>query len=203
VRLGVPQTLVLDSLDDTVGRAFQRALRQLAAQGAQLIDLPLPHLRVIHDLNQRPTFAAVEAYAWHRKLMESKAALYDPRVLQRIRGGAGVTAADYLDLCRLRRELMASVDTETEFVDALVMPTIPMVAPRMDAISSDAEYFALVAPILRNTALVNFLDRCALSLPCHHPGELPVGMMLVGAHGRDHSLLSMGCSVEHALKRME
>jgi aspartyl-tRNA(Asn)/glutamyl-tRNA(Gln) amidotransferase subunit A len=49
--------------------------------------------------------------------------------------------------------------------------------------------------LLRNTSVGNFLDRCAISLPCHAPGELPVGFMLMGEPMADQRLLAMARSV--------
>jgi aspartyl-tRNA(Asn)/glutamyl-tRNA(Gln) amidotransferase subunit A len=55
--------------------------------------------------------------------------------------------------------------------------------------------------ILRNPSLINFLDGCALSLPCHEPGNAPVGMMLAGCAGQDAEVLRTGASIEAALLR--
>jgi len=53
--------------------------------------------------------------------------------------------------------------------------------------------------LLRNTTLANFLDRCSISLPCHQPGEPPVGLMLMGETMGDTKLLRIAASVEAAL----
>jgi aspartyl-tRNA(Asn)/glutamyl-tRNA(Gln) amidotransferase subunit A len=49
---------------------------------------------------------------------------------------------------------------------------------------------------LRNASVVNFLNRCALTIPCHDKGDAPVGLMLVGDRMADHKLLSLGLAVE-------
>jgi len=54
--------------------------------------------------------------------------------------------------------------------------------------------------MLRNPSAFNFLDACALSLPCHPRGEAPVGLMLVGAPQGDDALLSIGRAVEAVLE---
>ena len=53
--------------------------------------------------------------------------------------------------------------------------------------------------MIRNPGIANFLDRCALSIPCHAPGEAPVGFSLMGEHGRDRRLLAIGQRVERLL----
>ncbi len=53
--------------------------------------------------------------------------------------------------------------------------------------------------LLRNASIVNFLDGCALSIPCHAEGEAPVGLMLAGPRMGDAALLSMGLAVEQVV----
>ena len=54
--------------------------------------------------------------------------------------------------------------------------------------------------ILRNPSVVNFLDGCALTIPCHVPGAGPVGLMVVGQCGEDRRLLAVGLAIESALQ---
>jgi aspartyl-tRNA(Asn)/glutamyl-tRNA(Gln) amidotransferase subunit A len=54
---------------------------------------------------------------------------------------------------------------------------------------------------LRNPSLINFLDRCAISLPIARPGAAPVGLMAVGRHGEDHRLLALAQGLEAAIER--
>jgi aspartyl-tRNA(Asn)/glutamyl-tRNA(Gln) amidotransferase subunit A len=66
-------------------------------------------------------------------------------------------------------------------------------------VSDDAAYFQANAAMLRNTSIFNFLDGCALSIPCHLPGEAPVGLMVASLNGQDHKLLRIGAAIEAAL----
>jgi len=85
-------------------------------------------------------------------------------------------------------------------VDALLTPTVPIVAPQLDPLlADDATFFAANALVLRNPSIVNFLDGCALSVPCHDPGELPIGLMVWSSGGRDDAVLDAGLAVEAAL----
>ena len=77
------------------------------------------------------------------------------------------------------------------------MPTVPQVAPPIAELErDDARYAEANLLMLRNPTLINFLDGCALSLPCHCPGEAPVGLMLAAAGGADARLLALGLAVE-------
>jgi aspartyl-tRNA(Asn)/glutamyl-tRNA(Gln) amidotransferase subunit A len=66
-------------------------------------------------------------------------------------------------------------------------------------VSDDVAYVHANATMLRNSSIFNFLDGCALSIPCHLPGEAPVGLMLAAHHGQDHKLLRIGAAIETAL----
>ena len=95
---------------------------------------------------------------------------------------------------------IAQVSARIAGFDALLMPTVPTIAPPIANLqTSDAAYFAANGLMLRNPSFINFLDGCALSLPCHRPGEAPVGLMLAAAAGRDHEVLALGVAVETAL----
>ena len=125
---------------------------------------------------------------------------YDPRVAQRIRRGEAISAADYIDLQQARTEWIASVQAELQGFDAVLSPTVPMVAPAIaPLLSSDSRFFAINAMLLRNPSVVNMLDGCALSLPCHLPGQMPVGLMVWGAAMADDLVLGVGLTIEAAL----
>ncbi|MCK9515626.1 MAG: amidase [Ottowia sp.] len=200
-RLLAPETVVLDDMDETVSAAFERALRRLAAAGARITRAPLPEFAGYQALHVRGSLAAAEAWAWHRGRLEHAADRYDPRVASRIQVGAHMNAADYIDLLAARKRWQVDVAARTAAFDALLMPTTPIIAPRIEALlpPHDRAYFHANGLILRNPSLINFLDGCALSLPCHAPGEAPVGLMLAGLHGQDNQILALGLGVEQAL----
>ncbi|MBL8313728.1 MAG: amidase [Rubrivivax sp.] len=200
VRLAVPTDVALDELDDTVATAFETACRRLAAAGARIERIAVPAFAALPALFAKGTLPAAEAYAWHRALIDAQAAAYDPRVVQRMRLGAAITAADYIGLLAARRRWIAEVQSCLAGFDALLMPTVPQVAPRIETLQADdAAYFRANALMLRNPSLINFLDGCALSLPCHVPGSAPVGLMLAGVGGQDARILALGVAVEAAL----
>ncbi len=197
LRLGVLQGYVLDALDEEVSSAFERALATLSAAGAHVEPVHFPALASIPASNQS---AATEAYAWHRTFLKSEGHRYDPHVSARILHGAGVLAADYLDLQRVRREIIREADAAFAGFDAILLPTVPRIAPPIASLeASDPVYFDFNGAMLRNTSIFNFVDGCALSVPCHGEGEAPVGLMIAGCHHRDAHILRVGTRIEAAL----
>jgi aspartyl-tRNA(Asn)/glutamyl-tRNA(Gln) amidotransferase subunit A len=118
----------------------------------------------------------------------------------RIERGAPMTAADYLDVVNARARLIASFNVRTRDCDGIVMPTVPIAPPRVADLAEEREYNRINLLILRNTSLGNFLDRCAISLPCHRPGETPVGVMLMGETMGDARLFRIAAAVEALLR---
>ena len=200
LRLAVPQTLMLDGLDADVARAFDRTLDVLRAGGALIEDLPLGALADLAGLQANGGFTAAESWAWHRARLTLREADYDPRVAQRIRRGEAISAADYIDLLQARTVWIARVQADLQGFDAVLVPTVPMVAPAIaPLLSSDSRFFAINAMLLRNASVVNMLDGCALSIPCHQPGQMPVGLMVWGPAMADDTVLGVGLTIEAAL----
>ena len=196
LRLAVPETLVLDGLDEEVGSAFERALGRLSRAGARIERIAMPELLEVVEANAKGGFSPPEALALHSALLERRGADYDPRVRARIERARGMTAADYVELCWRRASLVTRAEQTTAPYDALVLPTCPIIAPRLDEIAADETFWKCNALLLRNTSLFNFLDRCAATLPIQRPGEAPVGLMLVGPRMGDRRLLGLARAVE-------
>jgi len=99
-----------------------------------------------------------------------------------------------------RDALIQEANKATAAFDAVIMPTIPTVAPSIKLLEDDEDlYIATNMLTLRNTFCFNFLDRCALSLPMHSAGEGPAGLMVVGETMGDKKLLAVGLAIENAL----
>jgi aspartyl-tRNA(Asn)/glutamyl-tRNA(Gln) amidotransferase subunit A len=200
MRLAAPQTRVLDSLDTTVAGAYADALTRLSKAGARIVDVPLAELNDAAALNRQGGFIASEAFASHRALIAAKGPLYDQRVLLRLMKGSEQDAAHYIDLLRARADVIRRVAAISRHYDAIIMPAVPVVAPPIaPLVANEQQYHAANLTVLRNTALANLLDRCAISIPCHRRGDAPVGLMLVGEHGGDRRLFEVAAAVEQVV----
>lgn len=199
-RLGLPRTVMLDALEDPVAEAFDRALHALRAAGAAIETIDLPVLTDTSPLLRGGGIPAAESWAWHRESLARREALYDPRVALRIRRGESIDSATLAGLLDERRAWIAQVEAAIAGFDALLSPTVPIVAPRIaPLVASDEAFFVANGLLLRNPSLVNLLDGCALSLPCHRHGDWPVGLMVWGPALADDRVLSVSLSIEDAL----
>ena len=199
LRLAVPQTMVLDNAEPAVTRAFDAALAALRKAGAGITDIPLRELSELQQINSKGGLASAESYAIHRGVIAAHEKEYDPEVLVRIVRGREQDAADYIDLVKARADFIRRVAAITAPYDALVMPTTPLTAPRIADLKASDAYRRTNMLMLRNPSIANFIDGCAISLPCHRAGEAPVGLMLFGAHGTDRRLLSIAAAIEQVV----
>jgi aspartyl-tRNA(Asn)/glutamyl-tRNA(Gln) amidotransferase subunit A len=199
-RFLLPRTLMLDALEPAVATAFERALARLAAAGARIEEVTLAELGEIAQINAPGGFSSVEAYATHREAMTAHRDGFDPRVALRIGLGEGVSAADYLRMQQRRRDWIARMERRLAGFDALIAPTVPLVAPAIELLAaSDEAFFKANGLLLRNTFAINFLDGCAFTLPCQAAGDLPVGLMLAAPGGQDAALAAVALAVEGTL----
>jgi aspartyl-tRNA(Asn)/glutamyl-tRNA(Gln) amidotransferase subunit A len=196
LRIGVPTTSVLDGVDGAIAQAFDRALHRLSAAGAHVRYFAMPELAEILGSYQRVTFSGSEAWAWHRTRFAGRGDGYDWRVAKRLTAMRDVSAADYLDLVAFRTRIVRESARRTAEFDLLAMPTVPIPPPRIDDLERDeAAFFRLQPLTVRNCQLVNFLDRCAISLPIAK-ADVPAGLMLVGETLADQRLLASALAVE-------
>ena len=199
-RLAVERTRMQDGLSGPVAAAFEHCLRVLRQSGARIEEIALGEIDELATINATGGLSAAESHAWHRKLLAEHAPQYDPRVAVRILRGARMRAADYIDLQAARMAWIVRMEARLGPFDAVLSPTVPITAPPLASVlHDDDEFFRINSLLLRNTSVVNMLDGCAISLPCHWPGELPVGLMLWHTALRDDTLLDLALQAEAAL----
>jgi Asp-tRNA(Asn)/Glu-tRNA(Gln) amidotransferase A subunit family amidase len=203
-RLEAPRTLTLGALGDyftalltaDVRAAFEDALERLRVSDV-----------VIEPRTVRGSEQIVEAYTnislpeaahWHAPTLDERASDYQGPVRERLERGRTIAAVSYLRAMDRREQLRVAVDAALEGCDALVLPTLPIVAPplgALDATMDNGDTIPVRAAMLRLTQLFNITGHPAISLPIASSG-LPVGMQLVGHRDRTEDLISIssGCA---------
>jgi len=197
LKFAVPEDLVMEDIDDTVARAFTTTLSKLSAAGATLVEVPMKMFGEARDINR---FPQIESWRWHHKLLATHADQYDSLVATRIRAGKKYTEQDFQQLLTARADWISRVEQAMTGFDAMLMPTVPIVAPRTEALlASEETFFNVNRQLLRNPSLINLLDGCALSVPCHRAGDLPVGLMIGAPAMADTKVFSIGLAIERVI----
>ena len=200
LRLAVPRGYLFDDLDPEVAAAFDAAVDRLSAAGANVTDIRIDILEDLRPANLPKSIVSAEAYEVHRAMMADRRDGYDPYVAARLAGGADISAADYIAMTRERAATCAAVQAVTRPYDALLLPTTPAIPLPLDGMEGIETLMKASARILRNTALSNYLDRPAITMPCHTPAAAPVGLSLMGSRGHDRRLLAIAAGVEPVVR---
>jgi Asp-tRNA(Asn)/Glu-tRNA(Gln) amidotransferase A subunit family amidase len=204
-RLAVASTVMLDGLDNTVASTFAQTLDVLRKAGAQIDELPLREIGELAGMQTHASLSPVESFAWHEPLLPAHAQAYDPRVLARIMLGSSTNASSYVQLLQARRDWITRMQAALQGYDAVLSPTVPILPPPIADVAPgqerDEAFFKTNALLLRNPSVVNMLDGCAISIPCHTSGEPPVGLMIWQGALHDDAILSMAVVIENLLSR--
>ena len=194
---GVFQGLPLDGLDAAVAQGFERAVARLAARGARIVDFHFPEFFAeLPELARNGGIGSAEAHALHRKRLATSGHLYDPLVQVRLEAARVIEAADYIHAVQRRRVLVARFAQRMAGLNGLLCPSVMNVPPPVSALAEMPDYIRYNGMSLRNSAIGNFLNSCAISVPVNEPGSAPVGLMVMDAWGRDQNLFHVAAAVE-------
>ena len=175
--------------------AFEAALGRIEAAGASLARAPIPAIAA--TLALAPTVIVGEAYGVWRDAIEAGPDQMFALVRDRFRGGATVSAADFVGGLRALDRQRAAWREATAGYDAVLCPTTASLPPDVERLYADpAFYVAENLLALRNPGLANLLGLCSLTLPTGIPC---CGLMLTCAGGSDARLLRLGRAVERVL----
>ena len=198
-RLGVLRGYFGEVLDGEVRGAFDRAIEGLARCGVTIDERTIAGTEFITG-----TYVAIslaEAAHWHAQFLQSRSSEYQPGVRARLGIGEKVLGVDYIGALEMRERLRRAVDAALDGYDALVLPTVAIVAPTLgaqDVTTSDGKQIPVRSAMLRLTQLFNVTGHPAISLPVPTSG-LPVGLQLVGRRDQTAALLAVAQMCERAL----
>lgn len=196
LRFGILRSVVLDDLQPEVSAGFEAALARLGKAGVGFVDVALPELTELPQINAGGGIVAAEAFAIHRDRIASDGERFDQRVMKRIASGGKLSAEQLIATRRRRAELIAAAGRIYAGLDGLVMPTTPDLPAPISALDDYEDYVRINLRCLRNTFIGNFLDACAITLPVNPIGEPPVGLMIMAPHGHDRQLFTAAGAVE-------
>jgi aspartyl-tRNA(Asn)/glutamyl-tRNA(Gln) amidotransferase subunit A len=201
LRLGVLRRYFMDLLDAGVREVFEQALGRLGASGTRTVERAIAHAPSTAPVYLHTGLA--EAAAYHAPTLETRGPEYTPPVRVRLELGRLILGEDYARAQVGRAVLHREVDAALEEVDALVLPTLPIVAPPLGASSVDIDGVreSVRNATLRLTQLFDLTGHPAISIPAGVTAEgLPVGLQLVGRHAGSGELLAAAEAVERALR---
>jgi len=196
LRLCTADDFMLRDADETVSSAYAQATSALLRTGVSVEPLPAGTFRAVTDYAARGSFSSEEAWARFGERILARPQDIDSRIAERITRGRTITAADHATNVRALAAMRELFEQAMSGFDALVAPTVPIVAPPTADMEDDEKFRRANALILRNPMTANLLDAPSLTIPCHTPGTAPVGLMLIGPRLSDRHLLAIGQALE-------
>ena len=199
-RLGVLRRYFLDLLEPAVDEAFHTAVERLADAGCRIADAEVPHAAdtgLIYLHTQLP-----EASACHRALLDRRAEALSEEVRLRLALGGYVLAEDYVRAQRGRAVLAREVDAALARCDALLLPALPIVPPRLgvDRVTVGDTTEAVRSLTLRLTQIFDLTGHPAITIPCGRAEGLPAGLQLVGRRDGTSALLALAGAFEETVR---
>jgi aspartyl-tRNA(Asn)/glutamyl-tRNA(Gln) amidotransferase subunit A len=171
--------------------AFDTACRTLESLGARLVDVSLSPLIEYADANR--VIMLAEAYALHETDFRERPQLFGTHTFARIGLGAFLSAADYVEATRLRRELCVEFGRAAAGLDAVVSANATAPAPRIDEVPLWGVYERA-----SYTAPYNLTGAPALAVPIGFEDGLPLGFQIAGKPFSEAAVLRVGHAFEQA-----
>ena len=196
-RFAALQTLVLDDLRDAPARAYADALDRLEKAGAEIVPLAFPELE--GPMNDAGLLYTTEAWGTWGKAIEADPELMFPPIRDRFAAGAQHKGADYVAAWHRLEAVRAAWRDRTASFDAVLCPTAPNVAPKVDKLMQQGDYYVTENLLtLRNTRVGNLMGGCAVTLPTGTPS---CGISLMAPPMGEERLLRVAKAAETALSQ--
>jgi len=194
LRIGIPRAHFYEALHPEIASAINAALSALGELTSSHHEI---EVSVTTEIALR--ILKAEAFAYHRDYVAKTPELYQPETLQRIRAGAEISTAEYIDARREMDQLRRSVPKLFEAVDLVVTPTVPMPPPKIQDLVADTEGLRAKEVLMtRNTRPFNLLGLPTISVPCGLTETgLPIGLQITGPPGGEAAVLWLA----HAFER--
>ncbi len=196
LRFAVLETVAQDDVRDGPARGFADACQRLGRAGARLERLSAPE--VTEAMGLAATLFTAEAYGIWRETIEKAPEKMFPRILERFRSGAQVSAADYVAGWRRLGALRARWADRVAGFDGVILPTSAILPPDANRLMTDDAYYVtenLLA--LRNTRIGNLMLACVLTLPTSQPS---CGLSIMAPAFAEGRLLRIGAAAGRALQ---
>ncbi|EFO34239.1 glutamyl-tRNA(Gln) amidotransferase subunit A [Roseibium sp. TrichSKD4] len=199
-RLVVPRNFGFTEVDQAIAEGFKAVVSHLRKAGFDVVERDLTSCADLY--NQVPPWhmTSVESRAHYETHFQNSGADMDQRVHARMGKAEEISAIEYRQTLNRRQKLIADFATEVGD-DLLILPTTPILPPKLSDLEDDANFNRLNLLALRNPSLANVTDACSIALP-YKNGALTLSAMLVAPGGQDHKLLAVAKSVEAELARL-
>lgn len=200
LRLAFAESVFFDGVAPEVEKAVRATGEVFRSLGASVDRLEVPEVTEAFREQRRVLFIAAEGCVVNQRLLDEHFKDLDPVVANRMIAGRTLSAPDYFAVSRQWAALRRRLRHTLADVDALLVPTTMVPARPVAVIDATADSYAEHnLKYLRNTALGNILNLCAVSVPCgFSDGGLPIGLMVYAKPFDEATALRVAHAYEQA-----
>lgn len=200
VTLGVGGAFFWNECSPGVAEAASKAIHAIEQAGARIVDRDLPACQEAFSIFHKGGVAASELAAFLEERLPGTRELLEPNVAARITAAEGISASEYVRRRTAIQIWSAGALPALEGIDVLVTPTVAATPPALEDLEPEGAYPRINMLALRNTAVVNLMGLCAVTLPVGRDAAgMPVGLQLIGRPYTEPRLLSVARAVEAAI----
>lgn len=199
IKIGVPTNYFFDFLEDEVEQSVKAAIEELEKLGATVVEMTIPELELC-EYSELVTIQA-EAAAYHHEMLVEKSHLYGNDVRTTLQAGELLSAVHYVKAQQARRIVQGAISRTFEQVDAIVAPSVSMVAPKWKESFKiiQGESKAVTAEFVRFAAPANLTGIPSLSVPTGFSSNgLPIGMQIMGKPFAEATLFTIASAYEES-----
>ncbi|EBA16796.1 amidase [Roseobacter sp. SK209-2-6] len=199
-RFLLPTDLLLEETDSEVRNYYDQAISVLTDLGVKTDRRPFLFDQIANELPPSD-IVTYEAFQFHKDYLAKQRAEYDPRIAMRMEQAAKISSARYSQLLEKMRGLRRLSDKILADFDGLLLPTLPILPPRLNQLTEEKNYLRMNSLIIRNTAIANHLDLPSVSIPMVEAtaAGTPVSLQLIGARNADHGALHLASLISKHL----
>lgn len=202
-KLGIPNEFFFDVVSPEVRRAFDRSINNLKKAGATIKEICLPLLPETEDAGNQIAWAEAALYHQQAGWFPAHSADYGEDVRSRLAMGTEVSAISYLKALQTREKFIAAfhLALRDSGIDALVVPTTPIIAPLIgeESTAINGSLHPTRALLLRLNRPANLAGVPAISVPCGRTQDgLPIGMQFIAAVNDELLLLELARKFEQS-----
>jgi aspartyl-tRNA(Asn)/glutamyl-tRNA(Gln) amidotransferase subunit A len=220
MKLGLPKEYFGDGIDPAVRATVEKAIAGLESQGAEIVELSLPHTEyavatyyIIAPAEASSNLSRFDGVRYGNRVEKPEDVLdvyrrsreqgFGPEVKRRIILGTYVLSSGYYDAYynraqKVRTLIRRDFQNAYQNVDAILSPVTPTAAPLLGADKDDPlqQYLADIYTLSANLAGI-----CGISVPCGNitsetGTQLPVGLQILGPHMKEQNILRVARATE-------
>jgi aspartyl-tRNA(Asn)/glutamyl-tRNA(Gln) amidotransferase subunit A len=200
--VGIPDDYFFENIDSDLVKHFKHFIKTIESVVRDIKYISVKETKVI--TSTWTIIRLAEAAEQHRKWIKTKSAEYTDEVRKMINKGLGISAADYINACKLKTQITNNFLEALKAVDVLVLPSTNITAPKFSQIMNENENLSIRNSLLKNSIPFNISGMPAVNVPVGLDRfGIPVGVQLVGRPFEESKILSLGYEFEQKYKLVE